>query len=169
MAAEVAEKLECPLDVLRVAKVGMPGQEELAIGAVSEGGHVVRNEDLLAQVGLSHSDFEALAETARGRIGEDWREGHPFHNPAGKTAVLCDDGIATGATARVAIDVLRSMGAGAVWLAAPVAPAGFDCTADRILLMSRPRRFVAVGKWYENFDQITGWEVRSLLRRARLR
>ena len=127
----------------------------------------------LAKVGILaiQGDVEAHARAlaAAGAEGVPVLRDVSFHAPAGKTAVLCDDGIATGATARVAIDVLRSMGAGAVWLAVPVAPLGFECTADRTLVIDRPRRFVAVGKWYENFDQTTGWEVRSLLRQARLR
>lgn len=169
VAAAVARLLDCPLDVLAVAKVGLPTQPELALGAVSDAGLVVRNEALLSDVGLTDHQFDQLADTARERLDTDWRDGRSMVAVHGKTAILCDDGVATGATARLGIEVLRSLGSESVWLAIPVAPRDFACSADRTIVLERPRRFVAVGKWYDDFTQTSDSEVKTLLQRARLR
>ena len=169
VAFEVAQALGCPLDVLNVAKVGLPQQPELALGAVANGGVVVANRDLLLQLGMSNGEFEELATQARHKLGHNWHEDFEFISPSARTAIVVDDGVATGATARAAVEVVDHLGAAEVWLAVPVAPVGFSAGSDELVVLHRPRRFVAVGHWYENFDQVDTEEVRELLRLSRLR
>lgn len=172
---EVAQALGCPLDVLVVRKVGVPFQPELAMGAVAEGGAVVRNEEVLSIAGIPDRVFTAVvdqevAEIER-RIGS-YRGETSQIPPEGHTAIVVDDGLATGSTALAAVEVLRQQGAAAVWLAVPVAPPGplgeLETKTDRIVTLSRPSGFGAVGVWYRDFTQTSDQEVRDLLAASRL-
>jgi putative phosphoribosyl transferase len=173
---EVAVALGCPLEILLVRKVGVPGQPELAMGALAEGGVVIRNQGIIDLAGVSESEFdralgkaeEELAERARSMRGA----GEPI-DPSGHTVLVVDDGLATGATALAGIRAIRQRGARAVWLCVPVAPsdtvAAMEEEADRVVVLQVPERFTAVGYWYARFDQTSDTEVGDLLARSRLR
>ncbi len=178
VAAEVARAARAPLEVVLVRKIGMPGQEELALGAVVDGDDpvVVVNEDLARSVGYSHADVEAMAaphleEIERRRslyIGD--RTPAPV---AGKRAIVVDDGIATGATARAAIEALHRRGAASVTLAVPAAPAStvkeIAAETDAVVCLSQPSPFWSVGGCYEDFSQVSDEEVRTTLAEAAAR
>ncbi|HLE95465.1 MAG TPA: phosphoribosyltransferase family protein [Acidimicrobiia bacterium] len=171
---EVSRVLGCDLDVLVVRKVGVPFQPELAMGAVGERGVVIENREVMRAAHISERVFEAVvaAETAeleaRVRI---YREVAEPIDPAGRTVIITDDGLATGSSALAAIDVARAAGALAVWVAVPVAPADsihrVEAVADQLIVLHRPHRFMAVGAWYRDFSQTSNDEVRDLLRRSR--
>ena len=174
VAYEVARSLDCPLDVLVVRKVGVPFQPELAMGAIAEGGVVVRNDEVIDMARISDSDFESVAEAERRELEQRvarYRAVGSRVSPRGHTALVVDDGLATGSTARAAIAVLRAQGASAVWLAVPVAPReslrDLEQEADRVVVLSVPRRFSSVGTWYRDFTQTSDEEVRRLLAEAR--
>lgn len=173
VAFEVARELEVPLDVLVVRKLGLPGHEELAMGAIASGGVLVLNLDVIEPLGVPTSTIKAAA--ARERVELERRErllrsGRPGADPAGRTVILVDDGLATGATARAAIDALRQRKAAEIIVAVPVAPEStcrqLEQMADRVVCLVRPRNFGAVGEWYEDFGQISDAEVRALLEAA---
>jgi putative phosphoribosyl transferase len=173
VAAEVAAALEAPLDVIVVRKLGAPMQTELAMGAIGEGGILVRNEDVLAVAGISDAELDAAERRERRTLDERaaaLRGDGPPVPLAGKTVVVVDDGIATGSTARAACLVARARGAARVVLAVPVAPASslksFASVADEVVCVDAPVQFFAVGQWYEDFSQTSDREVRELLRRA---
>lgn len=175
VAFEVADALDCPLDVLVVRKVGVPFQPELAMGAVAEGGVVVRNEEVVAMAHISADDFADVVEVERRELESRvaaYRAEAPPLPPEGHTAIVVDDGLATGSTALAAVEVLVAQQASAVWLAVPVAPraplSDLERKADRVLVLSRPRNFSAVGVWYRDFTQTTDDEVRALLSESRL-
>jgi predicted phosphoribosyltransferase len=173
VAAEIARTLGLPLDVLCVRKIGVPYQPELAMGAVASGGAVVRNEDVLAQLPDAETDFEAVL--ALERIELERRE-RIYRGPAdppsiaGRTAVLVDDGLATGATMEAAVRALRSIGAARIVVAVPVgAPEACNriaAAADQVICLIQPRHFASVGQWYDTFDQTADEEVTSLLAQA---
>jgi putative phosphoribosyl transferase len=171
---EVAEKLGCELDVLVVRKVGVPFHPELAMGAVAEGDVVIRNEEIIDAVGIDDETFDARADWENAELESRlarYREAVPAIDPAGRTVVVVDDGLATGSTALAAMRVLRARDALGVWLAVPVAP--FDAVpvmervADRVIVIEHPRRFMAVGAWYRDFSPTPDAEVIDLLRRSR--
>lgn len=172
---EVARVLGCPLDVLIVRKVGVPFQPELAMGAIAEGGVTVRNRDVIEAAGIGDAEFDEVAVLERNELDRRvslFRGGTAQIDPAGRTAVVVDDGLATGSTALAAVTVLDQQGAAAVWLAVPVAPASplgrLEALVDRLVILHRPRGFGAVGSWYRDFTQTTNDEVRDLLARSRL-
>jgi predicted phosphoribosyltransferase len=172
---EVAAVLACPLDVLIVRKLGVPHQPELAMGAIAEGGVVIRNSDVMAHAMLDEDDFATVVEYERSVLDERvaaLRAGVGPISPVGHTAIVVDDGLATGSTALAAVSVLRGLGAAAVWLAVPVAPAGplgpVERSVDRLVTLSRPAYFFAVSAWYRDFTQTDDSEVRALLDEARL-
>lgn len=175
VGSAVAEALRCELDVLVVRKVGVPGHPELAMGAVGEGGVVIRNEEVIRGVGIDDATFEHVAALERVELGrrlQRYREAAPTVDLHGRTVIVVDDGLATGSTASAAIAVVRERDASQVWLAVPVAPAEtvarMEEAADRVVVLERPRRFIAVGAWYRDFSQTTDEEVVELLRRSRL-
>lgn len=170
VAVEVAAALAAPLDVLVVRKVGAPFQRELALGAVARDGVTVRNEDVLAQLPGAAAEFESLAADERAEVTRRehlFRSGRAPLELAGRTAVLVDDGVATGATARAAIAAARELGAARVVFAAPVASrealAQLRAEADDVVCLQNPAWFSAVGAWYADFTQVEDDDVRALL------
>lgn len=175
VAFEVAEALSCPLDVLVVRKIGVPYQPELAMGAIAEGDVVVRNDEVIDLARISEEGFRDVVESERreleSRVAAYRADVAPI-SPAGHTAIAVDDGLATGSTALAAVEVLHEQGATAVWLAVPVAPreslGDLETKADRIVVLSQPRSFGAVGVWYRDFTQTSDEQVRALLSESRL-
>ena len=170
VAWEVARALRLPLDVLVVRKLGLPGWEEVAMGAVSSGGVRVLNADVIQRAAVPDAQVEAVTvretlELRRKELAFQRREGAPL--VAGKTVLLIDDGIATGSSAEAAIQVLRAQGASAVILGTPVcSPEAFDRlrpATEGVVALRVPDRFQAVGQWYEDFDQTSDATVTALL------
>jgi predicted phosphoribosyltransferase len=173
---EVAKALECDLDVLVVRKLGVPFQPELAMGAVAEGGVVIRNLELLSHVGVGEQDFGRVEEVERMELDRRlaaYREVADAVDPSERTAIIVDDGLATGSTALAAVAVMRERQASQVWVAVPVAPrdttAALERVADRVVVIHQPSPFGAVGAWFRDFTQTTDDEVRELLADPRLR
>jgi predicted phosphoribosyltransferase len=170
---EVARALQAPLDVLVVRKLGAPGQEELAIGAVASGGSEYLNRELLAALGLSQDELDAIRERARAEVQrrtERYRGDRPWPDLHGRSVIVVDDGAATGATALAAIAALRDHRPAEVIMALPLAPADtcqrLEATADRVVCPRSPHPFLAIGTWYLEFGQVSDEEVRVLLRKA---
>ena len=175
VAYEVAQKLQAPLDVLLVRKLGVPYQEELAMGALASGGVRVLNEEVVQTLGIPQEVIDAV--TARERqelLRREYlcRGDHPAPDLRSQTVILVDDGIATGATMRAAIAVVRSEQPARLIVAIPVAPAGvyeaLHAEADEVVCLLTPDVFLGVGAWYQHFPQITDEQVRAFLARARL-
>ena len=173
---EVAKALGCELDVLVVRKVGVPIQPELAMAAVGEGGVLVQNEEIIGAAGITEEILSSAVSRERDRLERrvaSYREIARPVDPAGMTAVVVDDGLATGSTAEAAIRVVQRREAAQVWLAIPVAPretiAVMRSLADEVIVLSTPMAFGAVGIWYRDFSQTTDDEVRDLLGQSRLR
>ncbi|TDK42366.1 phosphoribosyltransferase [Antarcticimicrobium luteum] len=174
LAAEVAGALGAPLDLVLVRKIGMPGHAELAAGAIVDGPAptTLFNTAILRAAGLSEADFEGRIDALKAEI-EDRRARYlPGRDPvpvAGRTAILVDDGIATGATIRVAVKALRAQKPAAVWIAVPVAPADIisrlEAEADRVICLEAPQEFWAVGAHYREFGQVEDAEVTACLLR----
>lgn len=174
VAHEVALALDCPVDVLVVRKLGVPFHRELAMGAIAEGGVVIRNEDVIDLARVDEAAFQTVLTEETSALDSRlsaYREVVDHVDPAGKTAIVVDDGLATGSTALAAVEVLIRKGAASVWLAVPVAPTGslgdLEDLADRIVVLARPRNFGAVGAWYRDFAQTTDEEVRAVLESRR--
>jgi putative phosphoribosyl transferase len=173
VAMEVASALKAPLDTFVSRKLGVPGQEELAFGAVASGGTRILDEDIVDAVGISESEIERIAarETQElERREQVFRAGRPPLDVQGKTVVLVDDGIATGASIRVAIAALRRMRPAEIVVAAPVIPLS-TCErlrreADDVIAVHTPKSFYAIGEFYDDFSQVTDEEVIKLLRQA---
>lgn len=170
VAAEIAAALGAPLDIVLVRKIGAPSRPELAVGAVGEDGVTVRNDAVLAELGLTWDDLSGQVERERVEIerrATALRPGGPRPNLRDRTVILVDDGIATGATVVAAIRVLRRLGARRIVLAVPVAPADslprLREIADDVVCGLAPNRFIAVGQWYDDFAQVPDREVRALL------
>jgi putative phosphoribosyl transferase len=173
VAFEVAMTLGAPLDVLLVRKLGVPFQPELAMGAVGEGDVLVLNEQVVRRVHVSAAELAELEHRARdelGRRAERFRRDRARTPLGGRTAVLVDDGIATGATARAACQVARAQGAARVVLAAPVCSpdtaARLRSEVDELVCLETPTRFLGVGQFYGDFRQVPDEEVVDLLHRA---
>ena len=172
-AFEVARKLRAPLDVMVVRKLGLPGQPELAMGAIASGGVEVRNEDVIAQGGITDVVFHEVARREQVEVERRERLYRGRRAPiplAGVTAIIVDDGIATGATARAAVSAARQQHARVVVLAAPVIAADtverLRGTADAVIAVLQPVAFWSVGGFYRDFHQTTDDEVRDLLAQA---
>lgn len=166
VAFEVARALGAELDVIVVRKIGAPGSPEYAIGAIAEGGAVYVRREALIEVGLDEEELEALAgreavEVAR-RV-RAYRGDRPIAALAGRTVIVVDDGVATGATARAAARAARTHGAARVVLAAPVIAAASVAELredfDELIAVDTPEPFYAVGLWYERFSQVSDAEV----------
>lgn len=170
VAAEVARALGAPLDVFLVRKLGFPGQEELAMGAIASGGVRVLNPEVIAQGRVSEQELAAATERESAELARReraYRDDRPPVDPRGRTVVLVDDGLATGTTMRAALEALRAAGAARIVVAVPVA-SGDACRAlaplaDEVVCAATPEPFYAVGAWYDDFSQTTDDEVRALL------
>lgn len=176
VAFPVAEALEAPLDVFVVRKLGFPGHEELAMGAIASGGVRVLNHDVLAQLPVSPRSIDAVAEREQGELERReraYRGNQPPLRIANRTVIIVDDGLATGSTMRAAVQALRQMKPQSIVVAVPVAASetceDFRVEVDEMICLYTPRSFRAVGLWYANFDQTTDEEVHSLLARAQAR
>ena len=170
VAVEVAQALHAPLDVMLVRKVGTPGQPELALGAVATGGVTVRESPGYGDFEPDAEEFAAVAERERHELvrrEQRYRAGRPPLELAGKTVVLVDDGLATGATMLAAIRAARKAGAAAIVAAAPVASSqaaskvAAEC--DELVILEIPGSLRAVGEWYLDFSQVEDSEVCELL------
>ncbi|UQX10347.1 alpha/beta family hydrolase [Candidatus Mycobacterium methanotrophicum] len=173
VAFEVAKALRAPLDILVVRKLGVPFQPELAFGAIGEGGVRVINESVVRDANLTEHDMAAVERKERAELQrrlERFRHGHDRIPLAGQTAVIVDDGVATGATAKAACQVVRAQGAAGVILAVPIGPAdiaeSFGEYADEVVCLETPALFFGVGQGYRNFAQTSDDEVIALLDRA---
>ncbi|MGA7523759.1 MAG: phosphoribosyltransferase [Acidobacteriaceae bacterium] len=172
VAFEVAQALHLPMDVFVVRKLGVPGQEELAMGAVASGGLVVTQEDVVRAFGISQGTIDAAAARELQEIARRealYRGDRPPMRVEGRTVILIDDGLATGSTMRAAARALRPL-AQRVFVAVPVA-AGATCDelrreVDALVCLETPDPFHAVGEFYRNFDQTSDEEVRALLAAA---
>src|SRR5262249_2823313 len=173
VAYEVAKRLRVPLDVFIVRKLGVPGFEELAAGAIASGGVRVLNEDVMRAIPQADRAIEALTarETAELQRREQiYREGRAAPELRDRIAILVDDGLATGATMRAAVKALRQSGAAKIVVAVPVGPPDtcheIEEQADETICLSMPEFFQAVGQYYEDFSQTTDEDVRELLTEA---
>lgn len=172
VAFEVAEHLEAPLDVLPVRKLGVPGHEELAFGAIASGGRVL-NREVVAALQLSDDAIEQVAAREQAELERReraYRGDRPALQVRGRTVIVIDDGIATGATIRAGVKVLAGREPAAIVIATPVAPAPtcseLERIVDEVFCVMKPRDLRAIGLWYEDFAQTSDLEVRGLLDRA---
>jgi putative phosphoribosyl transferase len=170
VAAPVADALGVPLDVLVVRKIGVPWQPELAMGAVGERGAVVLNDDVVSASGVGPDQLDALIRQASQEVEDIVAQLRPATGPLdvnGRMAIVVDDGVATGATARAAASVLRSSGSGPIILAVPVAALSTSenlrSCFDEVICVMTPWRFGSVGQHYSQFDQVSITHVRRLL------
>jgi putative phosphoribosyl transferase len=170
VAFEVAQRLGVPLDVFVVRKLGVPGHEELAMGAIASGGVRVLNEDVLYVLPDAQSIVEMVTAIEREELKRrerHYRGDRPAPEVHGRTVILVDDGLATGATMRAAAAALRQQGAAKIIVAVPVG-APSTCyeirgVADDVFCLQTPGSFMGVGQYYEDFSQTTDEEVRELL------
>jgi len=176
VAYEVAKALGAPLDVIVVRKLGVPYQPELAMGAIGEGGVRIINQEMARRAGVTGAQLEAVEAGEReelARRATRFRGHHDRVPLAGHTALIVDDGIATGATVRAACQVARGQGAARVIVAAPIAPPstiqGLRRVADDVIVLQSPEEFMAIGQFYDDFTQTSDAEVVRLLDRAHTR
>lgn len=170
---EVAQRLGAPLDVIVVRKLGVPGHEELAMGAIASGDVTVRNDDVIGGLGIDDDTVERVAVREREELRrreQRFRGDRDTPSVEGKTVIVVDDGIATGSTVRAAVQALRRRKPARIVVAMPVAPreacGELEELADDVVCLQTPAPFMAVGAWYEDFRQTTDDEVRDLLDRA---
>jgi len=173
VAYEVAQALGAPLDVIVVRKLGVPHHPELGFGAIGEGGVRVISDEIVRRAGVRGKDLVAVERAEEAELvrrAQAYREGRPRLSLKGRAVVVVDDGVATGATARAACQVVRAQGAAHVVLAVPVASpdvaARLGEDVDEVVCLSTPSFFSAVGEWYRDFSQTSDEEVVSLLARA---
>ncbi|MBV8207788.1 MAG: phosphoribosyltransferase [Acidobacteria bacterium] len=174
VAFALAQELRLPLDVFLVRKLGVPGQEELAMGAVAAGNVRVINAEVVRALGILPEQIARVADLEQQELerrAAAFRQGHPQLPVAGRTAIVVDDGLATGSTMRAAVQALRMAEPARILVAVPVGAAD---TCDRlrseavqVVCLHTPHNFFAVGQWYLNFQQTTDEEVKELLRRSR--
>jgi predicted phosphoribosyltransferase len=173
VACEVAAALHVPLDVFVVRKLGAPGQEELAMGAIASGDVVVINDDVIKALKVSDAVVQARIESERRELARResiYRGSRSPLDVRGRTVILIDDGLATGSTMRAAVTALRRQCPSRIVVAAPIGSAStcaeIQVIADECICALMPEPFRAVGLWYEDFAQTDDDEVRSLLERA---
>ena len=173
VAYEVARALGAALDVFVVRKLGVPGHEELAMGAVASGGMRVLNEDVVCELGISESVIDAATDAQRQEVARRerlYRADRPAPDVRGRTVILVDDGLATGASMYAAITTLRQHAPARIVVAVPTAApetcAALRTQVDDIACAITPEPFFSVGLWYDDFSQTTDDEVRDLLARA---
>jgi predicted phosphoribosyltransferase len=170
---EVARALHAPLDVFVVRKLGVPGHEELAMGAIATGGVRVLARDVIESLGLTERDIAVVAAQEQVELEQrerNFRDGRPAPEVRGHTVILVDDGLATGSTMRAALLALRAQSPARLVVAVPVG-APDTCNAMRrdaedVICATTPEPFMAVGAWYADFTQTDDTEVRALLREA---
>jgi predicted phosphoribosyltransferase len=172
VAFELARAFGAPLDVFLVRKLGVPGYEELAMGAVATGGVRVLNDEIVRGLGISEHEIDAVvARELRELSRRDrlYRGDRPPSDVAGRTVILVDDGLATGATMRAAVQALRQQQPGRIVAAVPTASPDtcqvLKAEADDVICAITPEPFFAVGHWYDDFTQTTDDEVRELVAR----
>jgi len=173
VAYEVAKALHAPLDVFLVRKLGLPGREELAMGAIASGGVLVLNEDLVRGLGITKDVLESVIAAEQKELErreQMYRGDRPPPDVRGRTVILVDDGLATGSSMRAAVAALRQQGPARIIVAVPIgAPetcSEFEREADDVICAVTPQPFHAVGLWYRDFSQTTDEEVHELLERA---
>jgi predicted phosphoribosyltransferase len=173
VAYEVARELHAPLDVFLVRKLGLPGHEELAMGAIATGGVRVLNEDVVRALGIPEDIIESVASREQQELERReriYRGTRPPVDVRDRIVILVDDGLATGSSMRAAVAALRQQGPGRIVIAVPIG-ALQTCRelreeADEVVCLYTPEPFHAVGLWYEDFSQTTDQEVHDLLERA---
>jgi putative phosphoribosyl transferase len=172
VAFEIARALHAPLDVWVVRKLGAPRQPELAIGAVAPGGIQVLASDLIGELGIPPEELDQIVARERAELDRRlaaYRPNRPPVDVRGKTVLLVDDGLATGASMRAAVASLRPLDPARIVVAVPVADSGVSnrltLQADEVVCLYTPPRLDAVGQWFEDFSQTTDEEVRTLLAR----
>jgi putative phosphoribosyl transferase len=173
VAYAVAQRLQAPLDVMVVRKLGVPGHEELAMGALASGGGRVLNEEVIRSMQISPLEIEAATAGERAELARrelEYRDHRPPPLIAGQVVILVDDGLATGATMRAAVAAVRRQQPRRIIVAVPTA-ARDTCArlreeADDVVAVITPKPFSSVGEWYVDFSQTTDEEVRTLLRDA---
>jgi putative phosphoribosyl transferase len=170
VAYEVATAIGASLDVFVVRKLGAPIQRELALGAVASGGTIVLNDEIVRHLGVDRTQLDSIIAAERAIVDERdraYRGERKAIDVEGRTVVVVDDGLATGATMRAALAALRERSVGSLIAAAPVAPpdvvAMLNQEADRVVVLDAPERFNAVGAWYRDFRQVSDDEVRALV------
>jgi putative phosphoribosyl transferase len=173
VAYEVAKALHAPLDVFLVRKLGLPGREELAMGAIASGGVLVRNEELVRALGITKDVLESVIAAEQKELERRermYRGDRPPPDVRGRTVILVDDGLATGSSMRAAVTALRQQGPARIIVAVPIgAPetcSEFEREADGVICAVTPQPFHAVGLWYRDFSQTTDEEVHERLERA---
>lgn len=173
VAAEVARQLEAPLDLMLVRKLGVPTQPELAMGAIATGGAQVLNDDIIRALSISQQQLERVtAEEQREleRREHSYRGERPPPELTGRCVILVDDGLATGASMRVAVEAAAAQGPAELVVAVPVASSEavmlVEEQASQVVAVATPEPFIGVGRWYETFTQTTDAEVRMLLDEA---
>jgi putative phosphoribosyl transferase len=171
VAAEIAARLNAPLDVLVVRKLGYPARPELGMGAIAEGGMRILNHDLIARLGVTPEQIEGVATLEEAEVVRRVRRYRGDRTPlpvTSRTVILVDDGLATGFSARAGIEMLRRQGAQQVVLAVPVAPADtveeLGSHADQVICVHTPSFFMATGRWYTDFRPVSDAEVAHPLR-----
>jgi putative phosphoribosyl transferase len=174
VAYEVARALGAPLDVFLVRKLGLPGQEEFAMGAIASGGIRLINEQVVEAYGISDAEIEAISAAEQRELERrerSYRDGRPLTELEGRTVILIDDGLATGFTMRAAVLAIRLEDPARIVVAVPVAAAEtcdeFREIVDDIVCSETPEPFQAVGIWYEDFAQTTDAQVHELLSAAK--
>ncbi len=173
VGSPVAEALNAPLDVVIVRKLGVPGQQEVAMGAIATGGVCILAQELIEDIGISTQAVEAVIAREQRELTRRealYRGAAPAPQIRGRTVILVDDGIATGATMRAAVAVVKQQQPMQLVIAVPVAPAS-ECRElaaqpDEIVCLAQPEPFYAIGQFYEDFHQVSDEEVRDLLQRA---
>jgi putative phosphoribosyl transferase len=173
VAVEVARALRLELDVFLVRKLGVPGHEELAMGAIASGGVRVVNEQVLERVAAASEQIDAIGAREQEELERrerTYRDGRAPVDVTGRTAILVDDGLATGASMRAAVEALKQRGAAEIVVAVPVAPAStcaeLEREADAVVCARTPEPFTAVGAWYDDFAEVTDDDVRRILSRV---
>ncbi|MFD0773790.1 phosphoribosyltransferase [Streptomonospora algeriensis] len=170
VGAELARLLHIPLDVVVVRKLGVPGRAEVGVGAIAEDGKVCYDDRALARMQLSRRDLDGTVAAERNELSrrlELYRHGRPAPDLRGRDVIVVDDGVATGGTARAVLRMVRRQGPAQLLLAVPVAAqAALDALseeADRIVVLTVPDNFRAVGEWYRDFGQLSDAEVTALI------
>jgi predicted phosphoribosyltransferase len=173
VAYEIARTLGLPMDIFLVRKLGVPGREELAMGAIGSGGVTVINHEVTDMLGITQPVIDAAAARERQEIERRdlmYRGGRPVPDFSGKTVIVTDDGLATGSTMLAAVRALRRQGVDRIVAAVPVAApetcAAVAAEVDEIVCAMRPHGFTAVSLWYDDFSQTTDREVQDLLEQA---